>query len=135
MRAPTSATMGDLTSATRGHFTSAQWTRQIYLYRILMDRDRGGAGRGPAGPVGPVSRPADAVRPSGKRLAVAAAPLGVTCVSRRACDGRGERERESAQERDDLNKATNRHSVGPPDPTGDLAWAALRSLCDHALAK
>lgn len=67
----------------------------------------------------------------GKRLAEAATAHWVAGVGRVARDWRCEREGKRAQESDDLNKATDRHSVGPPDPTGDLPGPGQR----HSAAK
>src|SRR5947207_83220 len=93
------------------------------LYRILKDRDRGIAGRGPAGPVARISVGQRLSRgPEGQLAETAAAGVWVAGVGGVARDWRCEREGKRANESDDLHDATDRHSVGPPRPHRRIYW-------------
>src|SRR6266851_131800 len=96
------------------------------LYPTLTDRDRSTAGRGPAGPVGP-ARSANAFTRCD--LAEAATAAYWIAGIGRGCHWRGEGQREGAQESDDLNDATDRHSVGPPRPHRRFIWTRSAQLC------
>jgi hypothetical protein len=63
---------------------------------------------------------------AGQLAETAATTIHATCV-RSGRQESGERDCECADESDDLGNAVERHSVGLPDPTGDLAEPGQRN--------
>src|SRR2546430_226463 len=121
MRAPTSATMGERTAATRALYATTSGGSIWSLPNI--DGPRPGRCRsGSNGPSVPVrlGRPLEGAWREPLLLAVAAAVLWRAGVRGAAADRCGERDRERAKESDDLDQATDRHWWVPPDPTGDF---------------